>query len=80
MGAVLQAGHQRRGAGGRGPVDACADRPGLQHGGTYYLPYQRHATQAQFAAAYPQADRFRATKAVWDPTGRMCNMLWAQYL
>lgn len=52
----------------------------LQHGGTYYLPYQRHATQAQFAAAYPQADRFRATKAVWDPQGRMRNMLWAQYL
>jgi len=52
----------------------------LQHGGTYYLPYQRHATSAQFAAAYPQADRFRATKAVWDPQGRMTNMLWQQYL
>ncbi|KRD14617.1 FAD-binding protein [Acidovorax sp. Root267] len=52
----------------------------LQHGGTYYLPYQRHATQAQFAAAYPQADRFRATKAAWDPEGRMTNMLWKQYL
>ena len=52
----------------------------LQHGGTYYLPYQRHATRAQFAAAYPQADRFRAAKAVWDPAGRMTNMLWAQYL
>eukprot|EP01041_Mallomonas_annulata_P032006 gene32006-54418_t len=52
----------------------------LQHGGTYYLPYQRHATPAQFAAAYPQADQFRATKAVWDPAGRMRNMLWAQYL
>lgn len=52
----------------------------LQHGGTYYLPYQRHATQAQFAAAYPQADRFRAIKALWDPEGRMTNMLWRQYL
>ncbi|MFI8616719.1 FAD-binding oxidoreductase [Acidovorax sp. NPDC077693] len=52
----------------------------LQHGGTYYLPYQRHATQAQFAAAYPQADRFRAIKALWDPEGRMTNMLWKQYL
>jgi FAD/FMN-containing dehydrogenase len=52
----------------------------LSHGGTYYLPYQRHATPAQFAAAYPQADRFRAAKAVWDPQGRMTNMLWKQYL
>jgi FAD/FMN-containing dehydrogenase len=52
----------------------------LSHGGTYYLPYQRHATPVQFAAAYPQADRFRAAKAVWDPQGRMTNMLWKQYL
>jgi FAD/FMN-containing dehydrogenase len=52
----------------------------LQHGGTYYLPYQRHATAAQFAAAYPQAERFRTAKATWDPKGRMTNMLWQQYL
>jgi FAD/FMN-containing dehydrogenase len=52
----------------------------LQHGGTYYLPYQRHATQAQFAAAYPQAAQFQATRRTWDPHGRMTNALWQQYL
>lgn len=52
----------------------------LRHEGTYYLPYQRHATQQQFDAAYPAKERFRRTKAVADPAGRMTNELWRQYL
>lgn len=48
--------------------------------GTYYLPYQLHATPAQFAAAYPQADAFRAVKRAVDPSGRLSNTLWQRYL
>ncbi|HSV47241.1 MAG TPA: FAD-binding protein [Ramlibacter sp.] len=42
--------------------------------------YQRHATRAQFEAAYPQAQAFRRIKARIDPGGRMMNELWRQYL
>jgi FAD/FMN-containing dehydrogenase len=52
----------------------------LKHGGTYYLPYQLHATAAQFAAAYPQAEAFRAVKRTVDPRGRLSNSLWQRYL
>ncbi|CAN7208454.1 MULTISPECIES: FAD-binding oxidoreductase [unclassified Variovorax] len=52
----------------------------LKCGGTYYLPYQLHATRAQFAAAYPQADAFRAVKRAVDPQGRLSNALWQRYL
>lgn len=52
----------------------------LAHGGRYYLPYQLHATRAQFARAYPEAERLRGIKRVWDPDGRWSNSLWAKYL
>ena len=52
----------------------------LAHEGSYYLPYQRHATQAQFDAAYPQKELFKQIKAEFDPSGRMSNELWKQYL
>jgi FAD/FMN-containing dehydrogenase len=52
----------------------------LKCDGTYYLPYQLHATRAQFAAAYPQADAFRAVKRGVDPAGRLSNTLWQRYL
>ncbi|RST52802.1 FAD-binding oxidoreductase [Variovorax sp. MHTC-1] len=52
----------------------------LKCGGTYYLPYQLHATRAQFAAAYPQADAFRTVKRAADPRGRLSNALWQRYL
>ncbi|MGF6350487.1 FAD-binding oxidoreductase [Variovorax sp. W2I14] len=52
----------------------------LKHGGTYYLPYQLHASTAQFAAAYPQAEAFRAVKRTVDPQGRLSNSLWQRYL
>ena len=52
----------------------------LQHGGRYYLPYQLHATQAQFDKAYPEAQALKALKRKVDPQGRLSNALWAKYL
>lgn len=52
----------------------------LKHGGRYYLPYQLHATQAQFDAAYPEARALRELKSRVDPTGRLSNQLWRTYL
>ena len=52
----------------------------LAHGGRYYLPYQRHATTAQFAQAYPEADKLRDLKRAVDPQGKFSNELWRQYL
>ena len=48
-------------------------------GGTYYLPYQPHATQQQFHAAYPQAADFFAFKWEMDPHFRFTNSLWDKY-
>lgn len=52
----------------------------LKHEGTYYLPYQRHASRSQFDAAYPQKALFLRIKSRFDPAGRMTNELWNQYL
>lgn len=52
----------------------------LRHEGRYYLPYQLHATQAQFDAAYPEAKALRRLKAQVDPEGRFSNELWRKYL
>jgi hypothetical protein len=49
------------------------------HGGRYYLPYQPHATRAQFARAYPRASDLFALKARLDPAGRFTNVLWDLY-
>lgn len=51
----------------------------LTLGGTYYLPYQLHATPAQFHRAYPGAARFFAAKAAFDPRNRFRNKLWDKY-
>lgn len=48
--------------------------------GRYYLPYQLHATRAQFARAYPEADALRVLKKRADPAGRFSNSLWDAYL
>ncbi|MFM2275895.1 MAG: hypothetical protein RL211_1767 [Pseudomonadota bacterium] len=50
----------------------------LLHGGTYYLPYQLHATQQQFDAAYPQAGALRALRKKLVAT-RFSNALWDKY-
>ncbi|NKI72324.1 FAD-binding protein [Collimonas pratensis] len=47
--------------------------------GSYYLPYQLHATHEQFARAYPNAPRFFAFKAQVDPSNRFRNKLWDKY-
>ncbi|RJG11751.1 FAD-binding oxidoreductase [Massilia cavernae] len=52
----------------------------LGYEGRYYLPYQLHATKAQFEQAYPEADAFRAVKRKADPTGKFSNELWVKYL
>lgn len=47
--------------------------------GTYYLPYQIHATREQFLRAYPRAPEFFALKARLDPTNKFRNKLWDAY-
>lgn len=51
----------------------------LAVGGTYYLPYQIHATDEQFRKAYPRADEYFDLKKKLDPTGKFTNKLWDQY-
>ncbi len=51
----------------------------LESGGTYYLPYQMHATDAQFKQAYPRSDEFFALKQKYDPTQKFRNRLWDKY-
>ena len=51
----------------------------LSVGGTYYLPYQPHATEAQFLKAYPRAPEFFALKNKLDPQNRFRNKLWDKY-
>lgn len=51
----------------------------LSVGGTYYLPYQPHATEEQFLKAYPRAPEFFALKKKLDPGNRFRNKLWDKY-
>jgi FAD/FMN-containing dehydrogenase len=51
----------------------------LSSRGTYYLPYQLHATQVQFDRGYPAASRFFALKARVDPRNQLRNKLWDKY-
>jgi FAD/FMN-containing dehydrogenase len=51
----------------------------LSVGGTYYLPYQNHATPEQFLKAYPRAPELFALKARVDPQLRFQNAMWEQY-
>jgi FAD/FMN-containing dehydrogenase len=51
----------------------------LAVGGTYYLPYRPHATQAQFLRAYPQAPDFFAGKRRWDPDLLLRNRFFERY-
>jgi FAD/FMN-containing dehydrogenase/uncharacterized membrane protein YhaH (DUF805 family)/SAM-dependent methyltransferase len=48
-------------------------------GGSYYLPYQPHATVDQFHRAYPRAKELFALKARVDPSNRFVNALWDKY-
>lgn len=51
----------------------------LNVGGSYYLPYQIHATEEQFLRAYPRAREFFALKRRLDPTNKFRNELWNKY-
>ena len=51
----------------------------LSIGGSYYLPYQIHATEEQFHRAYPRADEFFTLKRKVDPENRFRNKLWDRY-
>ncbi|MDC6130929.1 FAD-binding protein [Burkholderia gladioli] len=51
----------------------------LEAGGTYYLPYQPHATEAQFHRAYPRARMLFALKRELDPHYRLRGALWDRY-
>jgi FAD/FMN-containing dehydrogenase len=51
----------------------------LAEGGSYYLPYQIHATREQFLAAYPAAAAFFALKRRVDPDYKFRNRLWEAY-
>ncbi|NCF20286.1 MAG: FAD-binding protein [Haliea sp.] len=51
----------------------------IECGGSYYLPYQNHATAEQFSRAYPRAGEFFALKRVLDPKSRLRNVLWDKY-
>ncbi|MDF1505614.1 FAD-binding oxidoreductase, partial [Roseisolibacter sp. H3M3-2] len=51
----------------------------LASGGRHYLPYQPHATRAQFARAYPRAPEYFAVKRAADPAGKFTNVLWDLY-
>lgn len=51
----------------------------LACGGTYYLPYQLHATAEQFHRAYPRARELFALKRRLDPDYRWRNGLWDKY-
>ncbi|MEO8562429.1 MAG: FAD-binding oxidoreductase [bacterium] len=51
----------------------------LTVGGSYYLPYQPAATEAQFLKAYKHAPEFFALKRRVDPTNKFRNTLWDKY-
>jgi FAD/FMN-containing dehydrogenase len=51
----------------------------LAEGGSFYLPYQIHATRGQFLVAYPRADEYFALKRRLDPTYKFRNRLWEAY-
>ncbi|MES2543918.1 MAG: FAD-binding protein [Bacteroidota bacterium] len=51
----------------------------LSLNGSYYLPYQVHATQEQFHKAYPNAKTLMKLKSELDPTYKFRNILWDTY-
>jgi FAD/FMN-containing dehydrogenase/uncharacterized membrane protein YhaH (DUF805 family) len=47
--------------------------------GSYYLPYQPHATETQFHRAYPGATKLLALKKKLDPEFKFRNVIWDTY-
>jgi FAD/FMN-containing dehydrogenase len=50
----------------------------LKFDGSYYLPYQLHATPQQFSAAYPKVDEFRRLRRELSAQ-KFSNALWERY-
>ncbi len=48
-------------------------------GGSYYLPFQKHASRESFFRSYPRAGEYFAFKKRVDPDNRFNNMLLDQY-
>ncbi|MDX1960643.1 MAG: FAD-binding protein [Leptospiraceae bacterium] len=48
-------------------------------GGSYYLPYQVHATKEQFIKAYPKALKLFDLKKSLDPDFKFRNVIWDTY-
>jgi FAD/FMN-containing dehydrogenase len=51
----------------------------LSVNGSYYLPYQVHATHEQFHKAYPKAQKLFDLKAKLDPDYKFRNVIWDTY-
>ncbi len=51
----------------------------LSVNGSYYLPYQAHATYQQFHKAYPNAQKLFDLKAKLDPDYKFRNVIWDTY-
>lgn len=49
-------------------------------GGTYYLPYQLHATKEQFEKVYPRSQELREIKKRVDPNNRFMNSFLKKYI
>ncbi len=47
--------------------------------GSYYLPYQAHATNEQFHKAYPNANKLFELKSKLDPNFKFRNVIWDTY-
>lgn len=47
--------------------------------GSYYLPYQAHATSEQFHNAYPNAKKLFELKTKLDPIFKFRNVIWDTY-
>jgi len=51
----------------------------LSVNGSYYLPYQIHATSEQFQAAYPRFQEYFSIKSRLDSKDKFRNKLWDAY-
>ena len=51
----------------------------LSVGGSYYLPYQPHATEVQFHRAYSEARKLFSLKKKIDPGFKFRNVIWDTY-
>ncbi len=51
----------------------------LEFDGSYYLPYQTHATSEQFHQAYPNAKKLFDLKNELDPNYKFRNVIWDTY-